>query len=60
MLELIEKDINIALLMMFQEVKGNILEMNDKNLLQRNTSYKKNQIEILQLKNGILEIDTSH
>lgn len=30
MLELIEKDINIALSMIFQEVKRNILEMNDK------------------------------
>lgn len=54
MLELSEKDFKVAIIKMFQQAVMNMLKWKNVKSHQRNRNIKKNQIEILELKNVIL------
>lgn len=54
MLELSEKDFKVAIIKMFQQAVMNMLKWKNIKSHQRNRYIKKNQIEILELKNVIL------
>ena len=53
-LELSEKDFKAAIIKMFQQAVMNMLKWKNIKSHQRNRNIKKNQIEILELKNAIL------
>lgn len=55
MLELSEKDFKAAIIKIFQQAVMNMFKWKNIKSHQRNINIKKNQIEILELKNAILK-----
>ena len=55
MLELSDQEFKVDLMRMFQKLLTNILETNKKIIKsqQRNTRYRENQLEILELKHKL-------